>query len=106
MPAPHRVVEAGTTIQLTWVGSTAPSSLSLAITDPGGTLVCSAAAVQSGGGYWYCFATIPDSYSQYPVTLLATWTATASTQAGSASPFINRMLFDVKKTTAFGASGL
>lgn len=104
MARPFREVEAGTTVQFTWVSSTAPSSLTLVVKTSTDTIVNSGPGVQSGGGSWYRFVAIPDSFGQYPCDLLAEWTATASTQAGSASLFVTRMLFKVRKTTPFGFS--
>ncbi len=94
-------IEVSTTPQFTWVGSTAPSSLSLQVKTASSTIVGSVAAVSSGGGNWYAFMTIPDSFGNYPCYLLAEWTATASTHAGSASQFVNRMVFEVIKTAAY-----
>ena len=102
MPAAFKQVEVGSTIQLTWVGSTAPSSLSVQVKTASETVVASVAAVQSGGGSWYAFVTISDSYGRYPVDLAAIWTATASTHASNTSPFITTGLFQVTKTTAYG----
>ena len=106
MAKPYRAFEVGTTVQFTWVGSTAPSSLNLAILSASETLVNCGAAVQSGGGSWYRFVTIPDSFGSYPCDLLALWTATTSTHAGSASQFLNRMVFKVRKTAPFGRSAI
>lgn len=105
MPKPYREFEVGTTAQFTWVGSTAPASLSLAIKTASFTTVSSGPAVQSAGGSWYRFVFLPDSFGKYPATLSAEWTATTSTHASSLSPFINRMLFRVKNTKAFGRAG-
>jgi len=105
MAKPYRSFEVGTTPQFTWTGSTAPSSLSYAIKTATGTLVASGPAVQSGGGAWYTFVTIPDSFGNYPADLMIEWTATASTHASSASAFINRMVFTVKKTNPYGWPG-
>lgn len=99
-----RRVEVGTTVQFTWVGSTAPSSLTLAIKTATETLVSSGPAVQSGGGSWYRFVTIPDSFGRYPCDLTAEWTATASTHVGTSSPFVTRQLIKVVKTKAYGVS--
>lgn len=102
MPKPYREFEVGTTVQFTWVGSTAPQSLTLGIKTSSETVVTSVTMTQSTGGNWYRFVTIPDSFGKYPAILMAEFTATASTQAGSASQFISRLLFRVVKTGAFG----
>ena len=41
----------------------------------------------------------------YPCYLKAVWTATMSTHAGNASPFVNPMLFEVDKTKVFPFAG-
>lgn len=105
MAKPFRLFEVGTTPQFTWTGSTAPSSLSYAIKTATGTLVASGPAVQSGGGGWYAFTTIPDSFGTYPVDLMIEWTATASVHTSNSAQFINRMVFSVKKTAPFGRPG-
>jgi len=97
--------EISTTVQFTWVASAAPNSLYLAILTASETLVNSVAGVQSGGGNWYAFVTIPDSFGKYPCYLKAVWTATMSTHAGNASPFVNPMLFEVDKTKVFPFAG-
>lgn len=102
MARQYREVELFTTAQFTWSGSTAPSSLTLAIKTASETFVNSAVAmVQSAGGNWYAFATITTTFQYYPVTLIAEYTATASTMAGSASPFISRLVFQLVRTQAF-----
>ena len=102
MANPFRKVELFSTQQFTWVGSIAPSSLTLAIKTASETYVTSAiAAVQSAGGNWYAFVTITTTFKYYPVTLVAEWTATASTHAGSASPFISRLVFELDYTQAY-----
>jgi hypothetical protein len=101
MAYPFRQVEVGGTYQFTWTASTNPSSLSMVIKTASDTIVASVAAISSGTGAWYAFATIPDSFGKYPSYLLQQWTATASTPAGSASPFITKQVFEVIKTQAF-----
>lgn len=98
MASRFKQVEVTDTLQFTWVGSTAPSSLSLTIRTASDTVVGSIAAVQSGGGSWYAFVTINDSYGNYPAYLMAEWTATASTHAGNSTRFVSRMVFEVIKT--------
>ncbi len=98
MASRFKQVEVTDTPQFTWVGSTAPSSLSLTVRTASDTVVGSVAAVQSAGGNWYAFVTIPDSFGNYPAYLMAEWTATASTHAGSATSFVSRMVFEVIKT--------
>lgn len=93
-------VEWSSTYQFTWVGSTAPSSLSLLIRTASETVTNSVAAIQSAGGNWYAFVTMTTTFPYYPVTLKAEWTATLSTQAGSASPFVSVMLFELVRTQA------
>lgn len=93
-------LEWGSTYQFTWVGSTAPSSLSLVIRTASETAVNSVAAIQSGGGNWYAFVTMTTTFPYYPVMLKAEWTATLSTQAGSASPFLSTQLFELIRTQA------
>ena len=102
MPPAFPQVEVGSTIQLTWVASSAPATLGLQVKTASETVVASLSAVQSGGGSWYAFVTIPDSFGRYPADLAGIWTATASTHAGNSSPFITTQLFQVTKTTAFG----
>ena len=99
---PYRTVEAGNTVKFTWTGSTAPSSMSLQLKTASETVVASVAGVQSAGGCWFAFATIPDSMVGYPADLMAEWTATASTHIGSATPFVYRMPFRVTRTGAYG----
>lgn len=113
MPPAFKKVEVGTSPQFTWTASDAPNSLGMAIFTASGTLVASAAAVQSGGGMWYAFATIPNSfgvavasgalpdYAGYPCFLMVEWTATASTHAGNNTPFIHRLVFEVHRTHAW-----
>ena len=101
MGKPSRRVELFGTKQFTWVGSQAPASLSVAIKTASETLISSVAAVQSAGGSWYAFVTITSTFKYYPVSLVAEWTAVASTMAGSTSPFISRMLFDLDYTQAY-----
>ena len=101
MAKPYKSFEVGTTVQFTWVGSTAPSSLTLAI-KTASTAINSGAAVQSAGGNWYRFVTLPDSFTVYPVGLVAEWTATASTHTHSLAPFISRLPFKLTKTVPFG----
>lgn len=101
MAKPYKSFEVGTTIQFTWVGSTAPSSLILAI-KTGSTTINSGTAVQSAGGSWYRFVFLPESFTVYPVGLVAEWTATASTHTHSQSPFISRLPFKLTKTVPFG----
>lgn len=102
MSRQYRQVELFTTTQFTWVGSTAPSSLTLAIKTASETFVNSTvAAVQSAGGNWYGFATITTTFQYYPVTLIAEWTATLSTMAGSASQFVSRLVFELVRTQAY-----
>jgi hypothetical protein len=113
MAAAFKKVEAGTTPQFTWTASDAPNSLGMAILTASGTVVASVAAVQSGGGMWYAFATVPDSfgvaiasgaladYTGYPCYLLSQWTATASTHAGNNTPFVHRLVFEVHRTHAW-----
>lgn len=93
-------LEWGSTYQFTWVGSTTPSSLSLLIRTASETVTNSVAAIQSAGGNWYAFVTMTTTFLYYPVMMKAEWTATLSTQAGSASPFISTMLFEVIRTQA------
>lgn len=100
MAKPFSQLELYSTYQFTWVGSTAPSSLSLLIRTASETVANSVAAIQSGGGNWYAFVTMTTTYPYYPVILKAEWTATLSTQAGSASPFISTMLFELIRTQA------
>lgn len=106
MTYPFRQVEVGGTYQFTWTASTNPSSLWLAIKTASETLVTSRAAVTSGTGAWYAFATIPDSFGKYPCYLMQVWTAIASTHAGSASPFVAQQVFEVTKTQAFAQGRL
>jgi hypothetical protein len=103
MPKPYRIFEVGTTPQFTWVGSTAPTALGLQIKTASESVVASLAAVQSAGGNWYAFVTIPNSFGRYPADLIAEWTATASTHVSSLTPFLYRMPFTVKRTAAYGA---
>jgi len=98
---PFSIIEAGSTVQFTWSAASDPSSLTLAVKTASGTTVASVAAVQSGTGAWYAHATITDSFGTYPFYLTHEWTATRSTQAGSASPFLTRVVFEVVKTQAF-----
>ena len=99
----YRTLEAGTTGKFTWTGSTAPASLSLQIKTASETVVASVAAVQSVGGYWFAYATLPDSYTRYPVDLVAEWTAVASTHLGATTPFVWRLPFSLDKRAPFGA---
>lgn len=101
---PYATVEAGTTPQFTWVGSTDPSSLTVALKTKSETLVASGAAVSSGAGSgkWYFFGTVPDSFGKYPTNLLVEWTATASTHAGNSTQFVYRLNIEVTKTTPWG----
>lgn len=102
MAKPIRRTPLFSTVQFTWVGSTAPASLTCAIKTASETSINSAvAAVQSAGGSWYAFITMTTTFPYYPVSLVAEWTATASTMAGSASQFINRLVFDLDYTQAF-----
>ena len=101
MANPYPQVEIGGTYQFTWTASTAPSSLSCSIKTASATLVASLAAVSSGGGAYFVFVTIADSFGKYPCYLMQEWTATVSTQAGSASPFLARAIFEVVKTLPF-----
>lgn len=104
MPRPYRQFESGTTAQFTWTASTAPSSLSLAILTASGTVVDSGPAVQSGGGNWYRFVTFSGGlFPSYPRVLSYEWTATASTHTNSQAQFVNRDLFRLVKTQAFGS---
>ena len=105
MAKPFRSFEVGTTPQFTWTGSAAPTGLGYAIKTATGTLVVSGSAVQSGGGGWFAFVTIPASFGTYPVDLMIEWTAVASTHASNSAQFINRMVFSVRKTAAFGRPG-
>src|SRR3989304_2528237 len=102
MPRPYRQFEAGSTAQFTWTASTAPSSLSLAILTASATLVDSGPAVQSGGGNWYRFVTLPNSFGPSAV-LMYQWTATASTHTNSQAQFITRGPFRLVRTQAFGS---
>ena len=104
MPRRLKEFEAGTTVQCTWGGSDAPSSLYLRVITASETLVRSVSAIQSGGGNWYAFVTVPDSFTKYPCNLMAEWTATLSTHAGNASQFVNRMEFVLIKTKAYPVS--
>lgn len=99
MGNPYRVIEVGTTPLFTWTGSADPSSIGVAVLTASKTIVGSVAAVQSGTGNWYAFITIPDSFGAYPCYLLSEWTATTSTHASSATPFVKRLGFRVTKTT-------
>lgn len=101
MAKPIRTAQLFSTTQFTWVGSTTPSSLSCLIRTASETVIASVAAVQSGGGNWYAYVTMTTTFPYYPVYLVAEWTATASTMAGTASPFINRMVFEFDYTQAF-----
>ena len=101
MANPYIQVEVGGTYQFTWSASTAPASLTLQIKTASATAVASYVAVSSGGGAFYVFVTIPDSFGKYPCFLMQEWTATVSTQAGSASPFVTRTIFQVIKTLPF-----
>lgn len=101
MSYPLRQVEVGGTYQFTWTASSDPSSLSMAIKTASATVVASVVAATSGTGAWYAFATVPDSFGKYPCYLMQEWTATASTQAGSASQFLSRQIFEVIKTQPF-----
>ena len=101
MPSRYRQIEVTDTLQFTWIGSSAPASLSLTIRTASDTVVGSVAAVQSAGGYWYAFVTVPDSFGDYPAYLMAEWTATASTHAGNSTRFISRMVFEVLKTQPY-----
>ena len=101
MAKPLRTVPLFSTVQFTWVGSTAPSSLGLQIKTASETTISSVAAVQSTGGHWYAFVTLTTTFGYYPVSLVAEWTATASTMAGSASPFLSRMVFALDYPQAF-----
>lgn len=103
MAKAFRQVEVTGTYQFTWIGSTAPSSLTAVVFTASATVVFSTPAVQSGGGNWYVFGTIPDSFGTYPAPLRVEWTATASTHAGSASLFRSNLVFEVIKTLAFYA---
>lgn len=100
MAKPFPQLELYSTYQFTWVGSTAPSSLTLLVKTASETVTNSVAAIQSTGGNWYAFITMTNTFPYYPVTLKAEWTATLSTQAGSASPFISTMLFELIRTQA------
>ena len=102
MGKPFSQLEWGSTYQFTWIGSTAPSSLSLVIRTASETVTNSVAAIQSGGGNWYAFVTMTTTFPYYPVMMKAEWTATLSTQAGNASPFVSAMLFEVIRTQAPG----
>ena len=99
MAYPFTKVEAGTTSKFTWSADTSPASLFLAIKTASATLVASIAAVSSGVGAWYAYVTVPDSFGKYPAYLLQEWTATISTQAGSASPFITRAVFEIGRAS-------
>ena len=101
MPSRYRQIEVTDTLQFTWIGSSSPASLSLTIRTASYTVVGSVAAVQSAGGNWYAFVTVPDSFGDYPAYLMAEWTATASTHAGNSTRFVSRMVFEVLKTIAF-----
>jgi hypothetical protein len=99
---PLRSVQLYSTVQFTWVSSIVPSSLTCAIKTSSETYINSAvAAVQSAGGAYYAFITMTTTFPYYPVSLVAEWTATASTMAGTASPFIDRLVFDLDYTQAF-----
>ena len=100
MAKPFPQLELGSTYQFTWVGSTAPSSLSLLVKTASETITNSIAAIQSGGGHWYAFVTMTTTFPYYPVQLKAEWTATLSTQAGSASPFLSTQIFELIRTQA------
>lgn len=101
MAKPIRRIELYSTTQFTWVSSNIPATLSCAIKTASETLITSVAAVQSTGGSWYAFITLVTTFQYYPVSLVAEWTATQSTMAGSASQFINRLVFDLDYTQAF-----
>lgn len=101
MPKPFERLEVGGTHQFTWQASTAPSSLSFAIRTASETLVFSAAAVQSGGGNWYVFATVPDSFGLYPAALRFRWTATSSVHTTQSGPFLTDGVFEAIKTKAY-----
>lgn len=104
MPRPFTRIEAGMTVQFTWVASVTPDSINLAIKDATGTLISSGPGISSGTTAYYRFVTIPDSLAYFPQALLAEWTAVASTHASSMSPFLSRMLFDVIKTQPWGGN--
>lgn len=100
MAKPFPQLELYSTYQFTWVGSTAPSSLSLLIRTASETVTNSVAAIQSAGGNWYAYVTMTTTFPYYPVVLKAEWTATLSTQAGSTSPFLSALLFELVRTQA------
>jgi hypothetical protein len=102
MPKPYRAFETGTAAKFTWTGSVAPLSLMLNLKTASETVVRSVAGVQSAGGCWFAFASIPDSMGSYPADLVAEWTATASTHISNTTTFTYRMPFRVMKTTAYG----
>lgn len=106
MPKPLTRVEAGTTVQFTWVASSNPSSLYLSVRDQAGLFTNTVAGVSSGTGNWYAFMTITDVFTLYPQVMMATWTAVSSTHASSVSPFISKMLFQVIKTAPWNIGGL
>lgn len=102
MAKPFSQLELFSTYQFTWVGSSAPSSLTISIKTASETMINSSLAmIQSGGGNWYAFITLTTTFQHYPVSLLSEITATISTQAGSASPFLSRTPFELIRTQAY-----
>jgi len=89
-------IEAGDTVQFTFVTSVAPDTTPLlSVYGSGDTLVASIVSVQSASTAYYSMFTAPSSADG---VYLAEWYATKNV-SGTAYPFRKRFLFNVARTS-------
>lgn len=87
-------LEAGATLQFTFVSSVAPDSAPLfSVKDRDGTVVASFTSISSDATHYYAMYTMPANLTHQ----VATWKATKTVQ-GSARNFIRRQVFRVQET--------
>ncbi len=87
------VFERGDTIEFAWRAAVIPDSVPrLSIIDSAGTILHSAYAIASGGGYFSLFATHSVGWYLYE------WHVLHNTALGSSVPYVQRDTFRVDET--------
>ncbi len=87
------VFERGDTIQFDWSAPVVPDTVPrLSVIDSAGTILHSAYAIASGGGYFSLFVTSSPGWYVYE------WRVLHNTVLGSVTPHVSRGMFRVDET--------